>query len=359
MFCGLNTGGLERKDYLGTANSFASNNIVIATLTGLRAATVQHKRLEITTVMCSAQAPTDLYRLLETPDLHDPPMLVHLEGWVDAGRGGRTAIKHIRAVSEATKIAEFDTEQLLDFRAHRPTLHIVNGISADIDWPVLELQAGKDNNDRDLLVLSGAEPDQRWRTFVAAVVELAQRFNVSRVVCLGAYPAAVPHTRATHLTITSPTPELVRVNQSGATLEVPAGVAAAIEAAASAEGIESLSMWAQVPQYIATATYPPAALALIEGLAEAAGVHLDSGALAEFALTMRDQLDAIIADEPKHAQTVARLEEHHDEFSTDPISGEGAVAISEELGAQFEKFLRAHAAAATEDQDEQHDGDTQ
>ena len=221
--------------------------------------------------MCATPAPTPLYRLLDTPELHDPPMLVHLEGWVDAGRGGRTAINHIRAVSEATQIAEFDTEQLLDFRAHRPTLHIVNGISADIDWPVLELQAGKDNNDRDLLVLSGAEPDQRWRTFVEAVLELAIHFKVSRVVCLGAYPAAVPHTRATNLTITSPTPELVRVNQSGATLEVPAGVAAAIEAATSAAGIESLSLWAQVPQYVATAAYPPAALALIEGLVESCG----------------------------------------------------------------------------------------
>ena len=61
---------------------------------------------------------------------------------------------------------------------------------------------------------------------------------------------------------------------------------------------------------------------------------------------MRNQLDAIIADEPKHAQTVARLEEHHDEFNTDPISGKGAVAISERVGGTIRKVsLQAHTAA--------------
>jgi len=291
--------------------------------------------------MDSAPAPEHLYRLLTTPDLTDPVLIVHFDGWVDAGRGGNTAIRHISNVSSATTIAEFDTEQLLDYRAHRPTLHIVNGISADIDWPRIELRAGQDSNHRDLLILNGAEPDHRWQTFVEAVIGLAKRFGTSHLVCLGAYPAAVPHTRSTHLTITSPTPELVRVNQSGATLDVPAGVAAAIEAAGSCAGIASSSMWAQVPQYIASAPYPPAALALIEGLKEAVGISVEGGALAEHSKTMRKQLDALIADEPDHARTIAQLERHHDEFNADPISGDGAVAISEELGAQFEKFLRA------------------
>ena len=302
--------------------------------------------------MSSAIDPERLYRVLRTPDVVDPVLLVHFDGWVDAGRGARTAVRHISNVTGAEKLAEFDTEYLLDYRAHRPTLHIVNGINADIDWPVIELSAGSDSDDRDLLILSGAEPDHNWRAFVEAVLGLAKRFGVRRLVSLGAYPAAVPHTRDTRLTITSPTPELVRANQSGATLDVPAGMAAAIEAAFTAAGIASLSLWAQVPHYIAAAPYPSAALSLIEGLVDAAGIRIDSGALSEHALTIRNQLDDLIAEDAGHTDTILELERHHDEVNSGGISTEGSLAISEELGAQFERFLRAQDDAASEDTSE-------
>ena len=51
----------------------------------------------------------------------------------------------------------------------------------------------------DLLLLVGAEPDHQWQTFVGDVTDLFVRFDVRLVVGLGAYPAAVPHTRPTRL----------------------------------------------------------------------------------------------------------------------------------------------------------------
>ncbi len=302
--------------------------------------------------MSPAIEPEQLYRVLRTPDIVDPVLLLHFDGWVDAGRGAKTAVRHISNVTGAETLAEFDTEHLLDYRAHRPTLHIVNGINADIDWPVIELSAGRDSDDRDVLILNGAEPDHNWRSFVEAVLELSRRFGVRRLVSLGAYPAAVPHTRSTRLTVTSPTPELVRANHTGATLDVPAGVAAVIEAAFTSAGIDSLSLWAQVPHYIAAAPYPAAALSLIEGLEAAAGISIDSGDLSTHALTIRNQLDALIAEDEDHARTIAQLERHHDEFNSSGIGAEGTLAISEELGAQFERFLQAQDDAAPDDTNE-------
>ena len=52
-------------------------------------------------------------------------------------------------------------------------MHIVDGVSTSVDWPTIELTAGRDDNDRDVLILSGAEPDHNWRAFSTAVVELA------------------------------------------------------------------------------------------------------------------------------------------------------------------------------------------
>ena len=48
--------------------------------------------------------------------------------------------------------------------------------------------------ERDLVLVQGVEPSLRWRTFSAAIVELAEALGVRLVVTVGALLADVPHT---------------------------------------------------------------------------------------------------------------------------------------------------------------------
>ena len=64
--------------------------------------------------------------------------------------------------------------------------------------------------EHDLLVLTGAEPDDRWQAFSAAVVELARRLGVAEWVSLGSIPAAVPHTRPVPIIGTTSEPGRLR-----------------------------------------------------------------------------------------------------------------------------------------------------
>ena len=280
--------------------------------------------------------PDDLYRVVRTADLLDPVLIVHFDGWIDAGQSAGNAARHIVAVTGAETLVEFDTELLLDHRARRPTMHIIDGVNSSIDWPTIGLAAGRDTDDRDLLILSGAEPDHNWRSFVDAVIGLTERFGIRRVVGMGAYPATVPHTRPSLLTITSPTVDLARSNEQRATLDVPAGMAAVLEAAAAAADLEALTMWAQVPHYIPVASYPAATLALIEGLADSAGVSVDVGLLPEQALSARNRLDLLVAGENAHEEMLAELERRHDALT----HGGETLPTSDELAAQVEQFLR-------------------
>jgi predicted ATP-grasp superfamily ATP-dependent carboligase len=289
--------------------------------------------------------PSDLYTVLRTPDLIDPVLVVHFDGWIDAGVSAGQAVRHLIESCGADPLVEFDTESLLDHRARRPVMHIVDGVNAGIDWPTIEITSGRDSNDRDVLVLSGAEPDHNWRTFISAVVELAEGFGVRRVVALGAYPAAVPHTRPSRLTVTSPTVDLARSNEPRATLDVPAGMAAVLEQAFDAAGIEALTMWAQVPHYIPSGPYPAASQALIEGLSESAHVSVTVGSLGEQALATRNRLDDLVADEDGHQAMIGELERQHDQFSHD---GE-TLPTSDELAEEVENFLRS--------QDDEPDGE--
>ncbi|MEC7375400.1 MAG: PAC2 family protein [Actinomycetota bacterium] len=281
--------------------------------------------------------PEDLYTLHGSPSLQDPVLLIHLTGWIDAGLCAHEATETILGQIAPVIVAEFETEWLLDHRARRPTMHIVEGVNVGLDWPEITLVSGRDATGNDVLVLHGAEPDHNWRSFCDAVVSLSQRFGVRRVIGLGSYPASSPHTRPSRLSVTAATPDLASLGFTPATLDVPAGMQAALEMAHHAAGIESVGLWAQVPHYISGAHYPAASLALVDGLVGAAGVVLDSSQLAADALATRNRLDDLVDDDSSHRDMLAALEKQYDDL----VEAEAEIATSNDLTDELEAFLRS------------------
>ncbi|HVN50861.1 MAG TPA: PAC2 family protein [Acidimicrobiales bacterium] len=283
---------------------------------------------------------SDLFELVQRPDLDAPLLVVVLEGWIDAGLGAGTAVQTILTDTPTEVVATFDTDVLLDHRARRPTLHLADGIQTGLTWPVIELRVGADPDGRDVLFLLGAEPDHTWRAFSAAVVDLAHELDVRMVTGLGAYPAPVPHTRPTRVVATTTRPELARqVGSVQGRVDVPAGVQAAIEERASDEGLPAIGLWAQVPHYASAMPYPAAGMALIQALDEVAGVQFRVGALEQESVAARSRLDELIAESAEHQQLVARLEEQVDENEA-RVDETGGLPSGEELVAELERFLR-------------------
>jgi proteasome assembly chaperone (PAC2) family protein len=281
---------------------------------------------------------TPLFELHERPDLGEPVLVVCLEGWIDAGEAAESAAKTILDSGGGATVATFDTEQLIDHRARRPTLHLVEGVNAGLTWPAIELTAATDANGRALLVLTGPEPDHQWRRFVQAVLDLAVEFEVRLVIGLGAYPAAAPHTRTPHLSATATRADLAaQVGFVNATLDIPAGVQAAIEHACSSVDLPAIGVWAQVPHYAAAMPYPEASVALLDGLRIVAGLQFDKSNLVDEAATVRSRLDDIVARNDEHASHVQRLEEQDDAVRR---AAEANLPSGDELAAEVERFLR-------------------
>jgi proteasome assembly chaperone (PAC2) family protein len=284
-----------------------------------------------------------LFELVERPDLESPVLVLALDGWIDAGLGAANARAALIGSLDPQTIAVFDSDQLLDHRARRPTMHLVDGVVTGLTWPTVELQAASDVDGNDLLLLVGSEPDHAWGAFTRAVVDLAMEFGARLVVGLGAYPAPVPHTRPTKLAVTAGDPLLITHGMVQATIDVPAGVQAAIERRATDIGLPAIGLWAQVPHYVAAMPYPAASLALLEGLATVAGVNVDSPALRQEMAGMRERIDALIGQNEEHVRMVQQLEaavdsEHAPEASTG--LGAGPLPSGDELAAEVERFLR-------------------
>jgi proteasome assembly chaperone (PAC2) family protein len=286
-------------------------------------------------------APLYERRLHVQPDR--PVLVVAMEGWIDAGAGGATALGHLLASMPTEVLASFDADELVDYRSRRPVLRISDGVDVGLTWREPELRHGRDPEGKDVLLLVGPEPDFRWRAFTSAVVELAQELGVRLVVGLGAFPAPVPHTRPVRLAATATDGALAsQVGFVSGTIDVPAGVQAALELAFGAAGVPAVGLWARVPHYVSAMTYPPAAAALVDGLASVAELSLDAAPLHAAADATRRQVDELIAKSGEHEAMVHQLESSLDEVEGNPLAP-GQMPSGDEIAAELERFLRGES----------------
>jgi len=263
-------------------------------------------------------------------DLVAPTLVGAFDGWVDAGSAATAALA--RLVEDAPVVATFDADALFDYRARRPTLRIVDGRLAELAWPELTIRRTT-AGDQDLLILTGAEPDDRWQAFGAAVVDLAQQFGVSQWISLGAIPAAVPHTRPVPIMGTTSEPGRLRGDvhpgPSGI-LRVPAAAVSMLEMQMAENGIPAVGYFAQVPHYV-SGPYPAASVELLSALGRHLGVILPSGDLVEEARQLRTRLDTATSVEESTRTYVERLESMVDEER---------LPSGDELITEIERFLR-------------------
>ena len=279
-----------------------------------------------------------LYRLNEPVDLATPVLVAAFDSWVDAGSAGTSAAEAL--TSDSRTVATFDADALYDYRARRPTLDVMGGTLADLQWPELHLRATR-VAERDLLVLTGPEPDFRWRQLAAEVTELILELNVESWVSLGAIPAAVPHTRPVPILGTATAkgllPESVPQGPEGH-LRVPSAAVSVLEHAVSRSGIPAIGLFAQVPHYI-SAAYPGAAIELLKHLGAYLKVELPLGDLPVKALETRNLLDAATTADERTRSYVERLE---------TLADEAKLPVGDELIADIERFLRDRGGSGGE-----------
>jgi hypothetical protein len=278
--------------------------------------------------------------------LDNPPLVVVLDGWVDAGLGATGAMAHLLGSGSTELLASFDTEQLVDYRSRRPVAKIVDGVTEQLGWPEIEMRLGRDMQGAEVCYLVGAEPDLRWRGFVNAVVGTAVDIGVRMAVGLGAFPAAAPHTRPVRLAATVPegSVDLGRgVGIIQGTIEVPSGIWGVLEQTFGDAGVPAVGLWARVPHYVSTMPFPPASAALIDGLAAVTGLTFDSGPLHAAADATLSQVDELIARSTDHQEMVRQLESSIDAVEGNPLDI-GQVPTGDELAAELERYLREHGS---------------
>ena len=112
------------------------------------------------------------------PELERPVLIAGFTGWNDAADAASVAVGALASSWEAQRFGGFDGEEFFDFQTTRPQVKLVDGVTREIEWPENMLSATEARLEaaggRGAVLLTGPEPNFRWRTFSQAVVELAK-----------------------------------------------------------------------------------------------------------------------------------------------------------------------------------------
>jgi proteasome assembly chaperone (PAC2) family protein len=277
----------------------------------------------------------------ERPELRKPVMVCAFKGWNDAGEAATAALSFIRDHFDSKDVAHIDPEEFFDFTAVRPNVRLAEGRTRQIEWPSNAITAAEvPGAEGDLVMLQGVEPSLRWGRFTQAIVDVANELGARMVITLGALLADVPHSRPVAVTGLASDDALVeKLGFERTSYEGPTGIVGVLHHTLAKAGVQSASLWASVPHYVAAAPNPKVALALLRAFEGTAGVAVEATELEEAAESYEQQVSAAVASDPEVKAFVERLESAMDEVEAESPPEEN-LPSGETIASDFQRFLR-------------------
>ena len=141
--------------------------------------------------------------------LDRPVMLVGLEGWFDVAGAATQAVNAFTNDDRAVTVGSIDPDPFYDFTQQRPHVSVDDDVRS-IVWPTNEFVLQRNPGHRDVVGLIGVEPHLHWKTYVGAIVVVAEALGCEAVVTVGSGAEAIPHSRTPPVTGSTATAELAR-----------------------------------------------------------------------------------------------------------------------------------------------------
>lgn len=267
--------------------------------------------------------------------LRNPIMIAAFEGWNDAGESASGALSHLLTTWSHQKLAHLDPEDYYDFQVNRPTIKVDEKVVREIIWPnTVVFAVSTPHLENDFLIVKGIEPSMRWQRFVDEILDLADDYETSLLVTMGALLADTPHSRPISVTGSGSHPDVAeRLGVEISRYEGPTGILGVLQDGANRRGLDAVSLWAAVPHYVSTPPSPKASLALVNALEDFLDISISQGDLPERALDWEKSVDQMAAEDAEVGDYVRQLEKSKDASDLPEMSGEL-------LAREVERFLR-------------------
>jgi proteasome assembly chaperone (PAC2) family protein len=271
----------------------------------------------------SEGSPSDVLRIDRIPAVQGAVLVLALSGWMDGGDVSTGTVERLVDLLDAKPFAEIDSEPfyLLNFPGSmeltalfRPNVRIENGLVVKHEMPTNRFFAHEPAN---LLLFIGKEPNLRWRGYCDALLELARKSHVKRIVFIGSFGGSVPHTREPRLFVTCSAGELLpEMKALGLhtrdVYEGPGSFTTYLLTRAPEAQLEMISLVAEIPGYL-QGRNPSCIEAVTRRLAKMLKLPLDLHALREESTAWELAVSQAMEDDKKLAKTIRSLEEAYDD----------------------------------------------
>jgi hypothetical protein len=295
------------------------------------------------------------WRVIEFNDIGElvsPVAIAGFEGWNDAGEAASGVVNHLAIAWQASPIGAIDPEDFYDFQVNRPVVEIEGGRTQRLIWPTTRFSLARARDldladgsvpptglARDVVLVHGIEPNMRWRAFSEELVQGLESLGVETIILLGALLADAPHTRPVPVSIGSSDAKLAtEVGVGLSDYKGPTGIVGVMQHTCTAAGIPTVSLWAQVPHYVAQPPSPKATLALLRGVEDVLDVPLPLADLPDEARAWERGVDELAQQDSEVADYVRTLEEAKDAMDLPEASGDA-------IAREFERYFRRHGGA--------------
>jgi hypothetical protein len=266
-------------------------------------------------------SPGELLRFLHRPALRDATLVLSFTGWMDGGDVSTGTVRRLVDLLGARPVAEIDPEPfyLLNFPGSmeltalfRPRIEIEAGLVKSLEMPSDTFSCHEPAN---LVLFVGKEPNLGWRTFADCVFALAGELNVSRLLFVGSFGGAVPHTREPRLYATcseaSLLPQMERYGLRRTGYTGPGSFATYLLTRAAAAGVQMTSLVAEIPGYV-QGTNPACIEAVTRRLAKVLQLPLELASLRQASTEWELGVSAVVEKDDDLARRVRQLEEAYD-----------------------------------------------
>jgi proteasome assembly chaperone (PAC2) family protein len=257
----------------------------------------------------------------ELPDLVDGTLLLSFSGWMDGGQASTGTVSRFIEQLEARPFAEIDPEPFYIFNVpgsmdvsalFRPEIEIEDGLVRSIAMPENLFFTAAANN---LLLFTGREPNLKWRTYGDSIIDVAKRTGIKRLMFVGSFGGAVPHTREPKMYVTCSEErlhdEMAPFGMRRTSYDGPGSFMTYLMTRAPDAGLEMVSLVAEIPGYL-QGSNPFCIEAITRRLAAILKLPLDVDELRSASNEWEEHISSLVEDNDDMVERIRQLEDRYD-----------------------------------------------
>ena len=275
---------------------------------------------------------TDLLTVRRMPEFDGGTLVLALSGWMDGGDVSAGTVERLVHLLDAAPFAEIDSEPFYIYNfpgsmevtaMFRPHIEIEDGLVKMVTLPENIFYC---HEPAKLILFLGKEPNLHWQTFGRCIFHLAREAGVERILFVGSFGGAVPHTRDPRLYVTcSDETLLAEMEPYGvrrSSYEGPGSFTSYLMTQAESAGMQMVSLVAEIPGYLQGAN-PLSIEAVTRRLAKILKLSLDLDSLRSAGTAWELEVSTAVEQNEEMAEEVRRLEKAYDDDLLDHDAEEG------------------------------------